>query len=921
MGDKKTRYLSYREVLLAAAALIMLSGRACPEATGWTSAHRITASDTLFSGQYADGQINDILLENERIAVVIGDTWHELPYALSGGNIIDAGSRGGRIDALMEIYTHFDNFWPRQAIYNFLEIAEDGAGGGPARIYASGLDSRDPYLTVFTEYRLDPGKDYVSISTTVRNTGGRDYEDFEVGDAISWGECDKFAPGYGFALWGDASAPWLAGTAEDVSYGYMAADGADLWGDQGELYSHMNMRLVSLAQGDSVTYERYFIVGGRDIASVATIIHGITGAPVGSLYCRVANEDGDAIEGAEIEAFDTQEKPYIQMETGPLGLAFATLPPGEWHLVAGADDFDSTEAWVSVSENEATDEGLTLEPAAVIRPATGDTLTVIQRPLLNIPAFAIPGSTLVIQCEADPATTGWTADIMRGPACVPLEVSEAVYDTSTLWWKLEAVVPEVPAYGLYDLSVAAEGGVTDTTRHAVQVIPGFKDDYYFVHVTDPHLPTHRFYYESGAENDSSEMVDLREVIADINIINPEFVLLTGDLVNEGELEDFLDRRYYTKGQRMLTEFEVPVFLTAGNHDLGGWSSTPPPDGTARRDWWRFFGWKRLNDPPSGAPWYTQDYSFDYGPVHYVGLEAYDNYDRWRSEIYGRDSFTSGQLEWLAEDLAAAEASGSAAQVLFYHYDFSRQINLTSLGVEMALWGHIHRDAGTTTTKPYNLSTNNVCDGERSYRLVRVSGSDLQPSRTISAGADGRNLRVEFDPPNDGTQYSLTAYVSNGLPERFEHAMLRFRMPAVCDSVEVSGGTLLSIEDLGSSAIYYVGVDLLPAWSGSVSVSVDSCHHGSGGTGGLMLARNRPNPFNPQTTLSFTLPRDGFARLAIYDIRGREVAVLVEEPLAAGPHSEEWDGVTKDNRPAASGIYFATLAFEGETRVQKLVLMR
>ena len=57
-------------------------------------------------------------------------------------------------------------------------------------------------------------------------------------------------------------------------------------------------------------------------------------------------------------------------------------------------------------------------------------------------------------------------------------------------------------------------------------------------------------------------------------------------------------------------------------------------------------------PPPGAPWHTQNYSFDYGPVHYVGLESYINYDDWRSWIYSTESFTSAQLSWLDDDLAA-----------------------------------------------------------------------------------------------------------------------------------------------------------------------------------------------------------------------------------------------------------------------------
>jgi hypothetical protein len=515
----------------------------------------------------------------------------------------------------------------------------------------------------------------------------------------------------------------------------------------------------------------------------------------------------------------------------------------------------------------------------------------------------------------------WSAGLVRHGHSIPLEIVDSTYDISTMFWNVYAVLPDDVTCALYDLAVSVSGAGDDETRHAVCVIPHFKDDYYFIHITDTHLPTHLYYYQSGALTDSSEMLDLRQVIADINVINPEFVLITGDLVNEGELENYLNARYYSRAQQILTEFEVPIFLTAGNHDIGGWSSTPPPAGTARRDWWRFFGWKRLAAPPPGAPWYTQNYSFDYGPVHYVGLEAYDNYDRWLYGTYGRTSFTSGQLEWLAADLAA---SRSSAQVLFYHYDFDRQISLNALGVDMALWGHIHRDQGNLSSRPWNLSTNNLCDGERSYRLVRVSGANLQPRPTLSAGYDGNRLLVEYEPANNGTHYTVTASVANNHNERFEHGLLRFQMPAVCESLVVTGGELVRIEDLGASATYCVSVDILPLGMQQVTLELDSTSVVSDGgdpTAGLWLAPTHPNPFGPSTVLSFDLPGPGHAELAILDILGRQVAGLVNEHLPAGPHSVAWHGLDGDGRRTSPGVYFARLTLGGETRVRKLVLLR
>ncbi|MFH1313727.1 MAG: metallophosphoesterase [Candidatus Eisenbacteria bacterium] len=508
---------------------------------------------------------------------------------------------------------------------------------------------------------------------------------------------------------------------------------------------------------------------------------------------------------------------------------------------------------------------------------------------------------------------------------VPLENCGSVYDPTTLWWTVSVCVPEVPLYELYDLVLSAAGVVEDATRHAVRVIPEFKQDYYFVQITDTHLPTHRFYYESGADTDTSEVLDLRAVINDINLINPEFVLITGDFINEGELEDYQSRRYYTRSQRLLTEFEVPVFLIAGNHDIGGWRSTPPPAGTARRDWWRFFGWKRLDVPPAGAPWHTQNYSFDYGPVHFIGLEAYDNYDSWRYGIYGADSFTSGQMQWLNEDLAAS--ASSVARVLFYHYDFSHEINLNSLGVEMALWGHIHSDDGSIAGPPHNLATDNVCDGARSYRVVRVSDGVLTPLATISAGSSGQKIIVEYDPANDGTNDTVTARITNYQSVRFEHSQLRFLMPNRCDDpeVEVTGGTLLQIDDSGPIVKVYVGVDIDPFTTNQiVSVTLDSTCTGGGDPSTpevVWLGRSSPNPFTPATLLRFGLNKPGTVRLEVFDIKGRRVSQLVDDHLPAGEHRARWTGLDDQARPAAPGVYFARLTTAGTVLTRKIILVR
>jgi 3',5'-cyclic AMP phosphodiesterase CpdA len=115
-----------------------------------------------------------------------------------------------------------------------------------------------------------------------------------------------------------------------------------------------------------------------------------------------------------------------------------------------------------------------------------------------------------------------------------------------------------------------------------------------VHITDAHLPNRLYYPNAGFETDSTAVEDFRAVMEDINLIHPEFVLFTGDLVNEGELESFANQYWYGWTQKLLSEFDIPVYVTSGNHDIGGWNQTPPPAGSARRNWWKYFGWNWLD---------------------------------------------------------------------------------------------------------------------------------------------------------------------------------------------------------------------------------------------------------------------------------------------------------------------------------------
>jgi hypothetical protein len=75
----------------------------------------------------------------------------------------------------------------------------------------------------------------------------------------------------------------------------------------------------------------------------------------------------------------------------------------------------------------------------------------------------------------------------------------------------------------------------------------------------------------------------------------------------------------------------------------------------------------------------------------------------------------------------------------------------------------------------------------------------------------------------------------------------------------------------------------------------------------------PNPFNGGTELGFSLRAPARVSLAIFDLRGRQVATLADGEWPAGTHRVRWLGIDGGGRPASSGTYVARLAIRGEGR--------
>ena len=82
---------------------------------------------------------------------------------------------------------------------------------------------------------------------------------------------------------------------------------------------------------------------------------------------------------------------------------------------------------------------------------------------------------------------------------------------------------------------------------------------------------------------------------------------------------------------------------------------------------------------------------------------------------------------------------------------------------------------------------------------------------------------------------------------------------------------------------------------------------------FVLRQNYPNPFNPLTTVEFDLPQAANVSLVVYDLMGREVAVIVSGRRAPGLHTAVWNGRDAKDQELTSGIYIARLLVEPTAR--------
>ncbi len=497
-------------------------------------------------------------------------------------------------------------------------------------------------------------------------------------------------------------------------------------------------------------------------------------------------------------------------------------------------------------------------------------------PLFATPAIKQKGQTLTVKVDSKGTVAGaWNVKLKQTNHSAltteyELPVQKAVESDS--YWKKSSTIYDVTVQipdnipeKLYDLEVSFTGNgkrITDEQPHSVKVVDKFKKDFTFLHLTDTHVGSPRNLGDpdnvSGTDpaiakeagmwdpDEKKRWLYLQKAIKEVNLSNPDFVVVTGDLMY-GQMNPQEYLYEYEETYKVLQKLNVPVYIVPGNHDYYAQDATLA-DGA--KYWEQYFG--------------PQYFSFDYGPyAHYIGYNSFDwhKFDRsgngtvsvptWGGQI------REDQLNWIKDDLAANAKTAQSGQIrgLFSHHnplwrdrdiwpqsdaevqrywkEYDAQHNPQSLGtlilgeklgikydqqwhgenaqeltdvmkqynVKLSLHGHTHIDDVTekdgilyTTTTSVEL-TGKPWVGFRNFKMkngeiTSYKYDDLGHSIPVYQNGDTKSGVMSFDAgysvPNDGQASSQEATVTNRL-EKPITVTVPFYMAA--GSYQVSSGTV------------------------------------------------------------------------------------------------------------------------------------
>lgn len=190
--------------------------------------------------------------------------------------------------------------------------------------------------------------------------------------------------------------------------------------------------------------------------------------------------------------------------------------------------------------------------------------------------------------------------------------------------------------------------------------------------------------------------------------------------------------------------------------------------------------------------------------------------------------------------------------------------------------------------------------------IADAGEDIITSSGSEVILDGSG---SFDPNGDDVTYSWTAPADITLDDPTA-------MTPVFIAPEVSEETEYAFSLIVSDGSFFSDPDEVIVTVMMADASDDQILAGN-----IRNLKNYPNPFNPETTISFNLQEDSDLSITIYNIKGTAVKEIHNGRVPAGNHNYIWNGIDQENNAAASGIYYYKIQTENSSASGKMILMK
>jgi len=263
------------------------------------------------------------------------------------------------------------------------------------------------------------------------------------------------------------------------------------------------------------------------------------------------------------------------------------------------------------------------------------------------------------------------------------------------------------------------------------------------------------------------------------------------------------------------------------------------------------------------------------------------------DMGGKDIFLTG--DDLASDLSQA---GTATLTLLEDY----------MGVTVVT-DNVRPLIGNQTTPLVEVIAGNPVFGGTLQTWIAY-GSCMSINRFDGVMVFGTGQRIAgFVDPNGG-DYGFAAATLNVMGSGSRAVSMPVDLMYVYTDPSAPGNLLPGRAQLLKDVLAYFGIEGYPANVSPVLPSI------------TFQTSNYPNPFNPSTTIQYSMPQAGHIKLSIYNVRGQLVKTLIDGVRPAGADQTiVWDGSDNLGSSVSSGVYFYEARVEGDIKIGKMTLLK